>query len=272
MKPQHSSLTSGLESVPRRQAKTHKAGGLPSAAGGALMTDRGLVLYLGLLPLFAHQRRKEREKRGVRTAASGRGRDPLLSQESPQSKDGRALRPTSYKGGRAEESVLGRPRKRTADVGTTWSEAEGEAWGPTWCLKGAGACRGSSGPRRGRQGLATAGARGRVTCKGWTPPAPAPSVPESPLVSRREVSKKILAMSPPGRGQQQGRPASPHSGPRPPRSQPSLWGRDPWGSGGRSRGEVKAETKHVGWGLCGPGQDSASQHQSQGPTRPKSQS
>lgn len=104
-------LTSGSESVPRRQAKTHKAGGLPSAAGGALMTDRGLVLYLGLLPLFAHQRRKEREKRGVRTAASGRGRDPLLSQESPQSKDGRALRPTSYKGGRAEESVLGRPQK-----------------------------------------------------------------------------------------------------------------------------------------------------------------
>lgn len=76
------------------------------------MTDRGLVLYLGLLPLFAHQGRTEGKKRGVRAAASGRGQDPLLSQESPQSKDGRALRPTSYKGGRAEkEPVLGRPRK-----------------------------------------------------------------------------------------------------------------------------------------------------------------
>ena len=67
------------------------------------MTDRGLVLYLGLLPLFAHQGRTEGKKRGVRAAASGRGQDPLLSQESPQSKDGRALRPTSYKGGRAEK-------------------------------------------------------------------------------------------------------------------------------------------------------------------------
>lgn len=44
------------------------------------------------------------------------------------------------------------------------------------------------------------------------------------------------------------------------------------GGGGRSRGEVKAETEHVGGGLCGPGRGSASQHQSQGPTRPRSQS
>ena len=136
-------------------------------------------------------------------------------------------------------------------MGTTWSAAEGEAWGPAWCLKGSGACRGSSGPRRGRQGLATAGARGRVTCKGWTPPAPAPSVPESPLVSRREVSRKILAMSPLGRGQRQGGPASPHSGPRPPGSWPRLWGRDPWGSGVGGALVGKSRQKPSTWaGAC----------------------
>ena len=53
MKSQHSSLTSGLESVPRRQAKMHIRG-LPSAVGGAVMTDDGLVC-LGSLLLFAHQ-------------------------------------------------------------------------------------------------------------------------------------------------------------------------------------------------------------------------
>lgn len=54
MKSQHSSLTSGLESVRRRQAKMHIRG-LPSAVGGAVMTDDGLVLCLGSLLLFAHQ-------------------------------------------------------------------------------------------------------------------------------------------------------------------------------------------------------------------------
>lgn len=62
---QHS-LTSGLESVPRRQAKAHRTGALPRCWRSG-DDGQGLVLYSELLPVFAHQGKKERNKRGVKT-------------------------------------------------------------------------------------------------------------------------------------------------------------------------------------------------------------
>lgn len=109
----------------------------------------------------------------------------------------------------------------------------------------------SSGPRR-RQGLATAGARGRGSRARAGHPCSSPIGPRgNPLVSRREVSKKILAMSPRGRGQQQGSEASLHrTRGRVPRSQPSLWGRGPLG-GLRALSMGKSRQKPSTWaGVC----------------------
>ena len=55
---------------------------------------------------------------------------------------------------------------------------------------------------------------------------------------------------------------------------PARADRTPGGRAGKGcyPGEAKAETKHVGAGPGGPGRGSASQLQSQGPARPRSQS
>ena len=124
---------------------------------------------------------------------------------------------------------------------------------------------GEAGPGHSRgEGLGHAARAGQRLL----PPHGSPRACLSACLSSRIVSRNILTMAPPGRGQQQGRPASPHSGPWPPGSQPSPWEQDPWGSGGRYPGEAKAETKHMGRGLDGPGRGSASQHQSWGPRAP----
>ena len=272
---QHS-LTSSLESVPRRQAKMHRTGA-PRCCWRSRDDGQGACSIFRVIAFVCPP---GENKRGVKTAQvhsvtavgtpcslrnSPKARTPELwgqqSYRGGESREGAVAEETAEAGGRRWEQPDPQQRERPGDLRDVLRglEPAGEALAP-----------GGGGRAWPQQGWG-AGSRG----KGWTTPASAPWVPESLLVSLLVFQNRLQEYSHHGSPRKRataGQAGLPALGTVAARvsTQPlgtgplGVWGALSW----RSQGRDQAHGQRPGWAwprLSLPASV-------MGPTRPRSQS